>query len=289
MNWKNKRVLVTGSEGLIGKELCILLEDLGAEVYHYDLKKIDSRLAVLKDVTYKKELEDTFKFFEPEYVFHLFGIKGSPKRTNQFPVDFMGPMLQGDTNVILACQKYKVKGMLYTSSIAVENPEDDKYPAWAKMTAETLIQAMRVQYPKGTEYCIVRPANVYGRFDNFDAEHPMVITSLIKKGLNDDVIHVWGDGNQVRDFINAKDVAKGMIQAMEEMNEEPVNLCSGKGVTISKIANIIKDELDKIIVYDDNNQGSDSRVMNLNWNFNPEIDIEEGIKEVIKWKKKEEN
>lgn len=277
--FKGKRVLVTGSEGLIGKELCEILDELEAEVFGFDLE-------LGHDVTDNDDVEHLIKLIEPDYVFHLFGIKGSPKRTNEQPVDFMGPMLQGDTNVILAAQKFGVKRFLYTSSIAVEHPEEDKYPAWAKMTAENLLEAMRIQYPE-FKSCVVRPANVYGRYDNFDNEHSMVVTSLVRKALTEDKLEVWGDGTQIRDFINAKDCARGMIKAMEEMPDKPVNLCSGKEVTIKEIADYIAFETGKKIEYDTSKpRGADSRVMKLDWDFTPEVNILEGLKEVIEHARK---
>ena len=226
---------------------------------------------------------------EPEYVFHLAGIKGNPKMTKERPVDFMGPMLQFDTNMILAAQKAGVKRFLYTSSIAVENPKTDKYPAWAKQTAETLIEAMRIQYPKGTEYCVVRPANIYGRFDNFDNLDAMVITKLIKEAISNNKLVVDTTGiKQIRDFINAKDVARGMIKAIEEMPENPINLCSGKGIRIGEIMSIIANEL-KIPVEQTNLDiilGPDKKVMKDPY-LKPKISIEEGIKEIVQHLKNE--
>lgn len=280
--WKNKKVLVTGSEGMIGKELVIQLKELEANVTGFDIKDGNN---VLK-YDHGHYMFDKYK---PEYVFHLFGIKGNPKKTKEKPVDFMGPMLMGDTNIICLAQKYNIKRFLYTSSIAVENPESDKYPAWAKRTAETLIEAMRIQYPKGTKYCIVRPSNVYGRFDNFNTGYPMVVTSLIKKAMKDGKLILDEKGCwQERDFINAKDVARGMIKCMEEMPTKPVNLCSGKGKQINQLALIISKELNTKLEYTDLKLtlGPNKKVMKLNWDFKPEISLEEGIKEVIKWMNK---
>ena len=56
---------------------------------------------------------------------------------------------------------------------------------------------------------IVRPANVYGPNDNF-GEWSMVVPSLIKKAMENDVLDVWGDGSPIRDLIYAEDVARGM-------------------------------------------------------------------------------
>ncbi len=283
MNWKDKKVLVTGSSGMIGKELVEQLIELGA-----DIKKVD--ITIMDEM----DLRDCYCCLDicqdMDYVFHLAGIKGNPKMTNEKPVDFMGPMLQFDTNMILAAQEKGIKRFLYTSSIAVENPETDKFPAWAKQTAETLIEAMRIQYPDGTKYCIVRPANVYGKYDDFKRENLMVISDLIKKGLKSNmhassILQIWGSGKSERDFINAKDCARGMIQAMEQMPDFPVNLCSGEGIKIIDIAKIICKELNLDFLTGNQDFGAERRVMKINWDFKPEISIEEGIKEVIEWKK----
>jgi GDP-L-fucose synthase len=275
MEWKDKKVLVVGADGMIGNELVEQLEHKKAKVYCMDIKYHD-----MHDVTEKSNVESYLEFHKPDYVFSLFGIKGNPRMTSERPADFMYPMLAGDTNLIYLVNKYGVEKFLYTSSIAVENPETDKYPAWAKLTAETLIDAMRIQYPNGTNYCIVRPCNVYGRYDNLDAKECMVISDLIRKGIKNNIVEVWNDGNGERDFINAKDCARGMIQAMEQMPEIPVNLCSGKGVKIKQVAEIISKELNVPLKLGPINDDS-SRVMKLNWDFKPEIDIEEGIKDTI--------
>jgi len=225
VDWKNKKVLVTGGKGMIGKELVEQLDQLGANVLIADLPRAD--MAV-----YSHCLQACVN---QEIVFHLVGVKGSPKMTKEKPADFMLPMLQCDTNMIRAAYECGVKQFLYTSSIAVLNPQTDVYPAWAKQTAEKLIEAMRIQYTKGTQYCIVRPANVYGRFDNFDNPNAMVVTSLIKKALENKEFEVWGDGSEERDVVNAKDVARGMIMAIEHMPQDPVNLCSNTATQIIQI------------------------------------------------------
>lgn len=287
--WKNKKILITGGLGMIGRELIYQLRELGADVTIADMKKIEDGVILgvhhlvgdlRNNIGCKGICEGK------DYVFHLAGIKGNPKMTNERPVDFMGPMLQFDTNMILAAQEAGVKRFLYTSSIAVENPESDKYPAWAKMTGETLIKAMKIQHPE-INYCVVRPANVYGRFDNFEREDNMVITSLIKKAMKDGklVMDIKGS-KQIRDFINAKDIARGMIKAMEELPDKPVNLCSGKGVSIEFVSDIIANELNIPVEYKELNLtlGPDKKVMK-NPYIKPEVSLEEGIKEAINYVK----
>ena len=263
MNWKGKKVLVTGSEGMIGKELVIQLTELGADVKGFDIK---DRVSPINNVF--DEVQCLEACMGIDYVFHLFGVKGNPRMTSEQPMDFIIPMLRGDLNMIDAAQQKKVKGFLYTSSIAVENPETDEFPAWAKLTAEKLIKGMQIQYPKGTKYCVVRPANVFGRYDDFDNPNAMVVTSLIEKALEEEQLEVWGDGQQIRDFIPAKDVARGMIKTMEAMPKEPINLCRGVGVKIRDVANMIvgheKTKAQRVYYSPEKKVGAESRIMEPN-------------------------
>lgn len=241
-----KKILITGSLGMIGRELEELLvrmeESEGVIIVGTDLKKgLDLR-------DYKTCVALCYGMDE---VYHLAGIKGNPKMTNERPADFM-KMLQFDTNMIYAAQECGVKKFLYTSSIAVENPESDKYPAWAKATGEKLIEAMRIQYPQGTKYCIVRPANVFGKYDNFDNPDAMVVTSLINKASKGEDLVLWGDGLFERDFISAKDVARGMIKVMENIDlcQQPVNLSTGFGTKIRDLAALITGYFKVRVSYD---------------------------------------
>lgn len=279
--YKDKRVAVTGANGMIGRELTDLLSKEGSIVSSidlntgFDLTNYDSCLQACSN---------------QDYVFHLAGVKGNPRMTAERPLDFMYPMLKFDRNMIEAAQSCGVERFLYTSSIAVLNPETDKFPAWAKRTGEMLCEANRAQYPTGTKFCIVRPANVYGKYDNFNNPNAMVITSLIAKAGKNSVFEVWGDGTEVRDFIYSKDVARGMMLALEKMVEEPINLCSGVANTIRDVATAIKKYTNSTPMYTAMKKTGDARrVMPTNGQligFEAETDLETGIKEVIEWREK---
>jgi len=63
----------------------------------------------------------------------LLELKVPPKRTTEKPSDFFVPMLQFNTNMIESARLCGVKKFLYVSSIAIEHPDTDEYPAWAKI------------------------------------------------------------------------------------------------------------------------------------------------------------
>ena len=300
----NKKVLVTGGSGMIGRQLVNLLIERNAEVHIADLnepKNINGEVAFhsvdLKEFSQCKSICQGM-----DYVFNLVGIKASPKACLEQPANIMGPMIQFNTNMLEAAMWANVEWYLYTSTIGVYQPapiltendlwqtvpsRNDWYGGWAKRMGEMQIEAFEKQY--GSSKCsIVRPANVYGTFDNFDLSSAMVIPSLIRKADENEVLDVWGDGSQIRDFINCKDVAKGMLYAVENKITQPINLGSGSGVSIKQIAEIVSQYFNKPIQWNPTGVVGDAvRILDMqranSYGFYPEISIEQGIIETIKW------
>ena len=135
---------------------------------------------------------------------------------------------------------------------------------------------------------IVRPANVYGPYDNFDTANAMVVPSLIRKADENEKLYVWGDGSQIRDFIHAKDVARGMLFAVENKITQPINLGSGDGVSIKEVAETVANFFKKEIIWDkDKPAGDPVRLFDMTrakgLGFSLEVDIKTGIEDTIKW------
>ena len=302
--FKNQKDLVTGGSGMIGRQLVNLLLERGAKVTVADLNE---PINMPSEITFKKvDLRDfngCKAICEGEdYVFNLVGIKCSPKITLEQPADIMGPMLQFNTNMLEAAMQANVKWYLYTSTVGVYTPaeifyEDDVwkgypspndwYGGWAKRMGELQCEAYEKQYGEG-KCSIVRPANVYGPYDNFDTKNAMVVPSLIRKAYENDIIEVWGDGSSIRDFIHAKDVAQGMIFAVENKITKPINLGSGTGVTIKELSEIVANYFNKPIKWlTDKPSGDAKRIFSMeranSYGFYPEISIKEGVEGTIEW------
>lgn len=279
-----KRILVTGGMGMISSFLVdILKKDENNEVIIADIKKGDDLRNLSVCHRYCEDVDE---------IFHCSGLTGSPRKTKEKPVDFMTTILLPDLNMLYAAQVEGVKKFLYTSSIAVLNPQTDKYPAWAKQTAETYIEAMRIQYPNGTKYFINRPANVYGYDPKIGQEDTMVITSLMHKFFTQKEVEIWGDGNQIRDFIYAKDVARAMITIMEKEPNKPINVCSGTENTIKEVVELIAMFFPDVKYYYNNKYAGDQkRVMDNSdlkeLGFQCEVQLDEGIITIINRLKRE--
>ena len=303
------KILITGASGMVGKHLVDMCLQKGYFVKGTDIRyderyseekywgeNFDFQHGNLNNYQRCLELVD-----DVDVVFQVAGVKGSPKRAAEQPNDYFTPMLQMNTNMAEAARLQEVDWYVYTSTIGVYQPaevfkeddvwktfpsENDKYAGWVKRLGELQLDCFETHYGL-KNYSIVRPANIYGEYDNF-GEESTVIASLVKKGCNDKLLSVWGDGTPIRDFIHAEDVARGILMSYENKITEPINLGSGDGVRIRDIASIVATHYGKEIEYDVTKpNGDNKRLMDMtranSYGFHPQVDLETGIKRVIKY------
>ena len=306
--YKNKNVLVTGGTGLIGTQLVNKLVKLKSRVI---VASLDKNIELPKGVEF---IRSDLRFFENclkltkkiDYVFHLAGIKGSPEMAKKKPYQFMTPMLMFNANMLEASRINKVKRFLYTSSIGVYNPKkimkeddvwktfpsrNDWYAGWTKRIGELNVQACQL-FTKKMITIIVRPANVFGPYDNFDTKSAMVIPSLINKFINSKTgaVEVWGDGSNIRDFIFSSEGARAMVLIMFKKPKLPINIGSGEGVSIKKIVEIINEYFGnnhKLSWNKKYSGGDKKRVLDITrlkkLGFKHEINLEKAIYQTINW------
>lgn len=314
MNFTGKRVLVTGGTGLIGRELVeLLLKKNPASVR---IVSLDSKARAHPDCEFQQmdlrlEHNCVTAVNGMDIVMHLMGNKGSPKMAAERPADMFGSHLLCNTNMMDVAFRANVDWYLYTSSVGVYYTapimyEDDVwdtmpsrhdwYPGWAKRIGELQAETYRIQYG-WNRISIVRPANVYGRFDNFDPANAMVIPSLIRRIIDgENPLVVWGDGTPIRDFIHARDCAAGMLHMVEKEFTLPVNLGSGVGVSIKELASTLVDISDEKpqIVWDTSKPNGDAlRKLDTqraaSTGFVPVVSFREGLEEAYRFYKNADN
>ena len=159
--FKNKKILVTGGTGLIGRFVVNKLCDYNAQV---DVVSLDD-LVLDKRAKYIKGDLTNFDFCKEitknlDYAFHISGIKGSVKVTIEKPASFFVPLIMMNTNFLEACRVNNVERLVYTSSIGAYSSREifsedeydsdkspmDMFPGWAKRMAEMQIIAYKKQY-----------------------------------------------------------------------------------------------------------------------------------------------
>jgi GDP-L-fucose synthase len=307
--FENKKVLVTGGTGLVGRELVELLVNRGAKVTSVSLD--ENNLDPAWNAEYiKKDLRSRENCFElckdMDYVFHIAGIKGSPVVMKNFQYQIFRDFIMMNTNMIDAIYNTpSVKWGLYTSTIGTygqartfkeddlwtQNPSpNDWYAGWSKRMGEVQINAYDEQY-KEPKMSIIKPANIYGKFDNFDLRTSTLIPSLTRKVAEaSQSVEIWGDGSAGRDIVHARDIAGAAIFAVENKISQPLNVGNGRTFTIKEVIQTLVEVSGKDleITHDMTKPTGDQfRVPitdRLNgYGFYPSVGLREGLKETYDW------
>lgn len=304
-----KNVLVTGGTGLVGRELVELLVKEGAIVTSMSLD--DNNLDPSWNVKYiKSDLREKKNCYEVcdgmEYVFHIAGVKGSPLVMKTYQYKVFRDFIMMNTNIIDAIYNTpSVKWGLYTSTVGTygqartfkeddlwtQNPsQNDWFAGWAKRMGEVQVNAYEKEYGI-SKISIIKPVNIYGKFDNFNLKTSTLIPSLVRKVAEaNDSIEIWGDGSAARDIIHARDVARSAMFAVENEISEPLNVGNGETYTIKHvIETLIKVSGKNLTITHDLSKptGDQYRVAIidrlLGYGYKNSISLEDGLKETYNW------
>ena len=323
MEFKDKKVLITGAAGLVGVptvEKCIL--EGAKRVYAVDIRLSDplAELAkkypdqievVLTDLTYFHNCEDLFKKDTIDVVLHIAGVKGSPARAAKQPADYLFPMLMFNTNIIKASHDAKVGWFVYMSSVGVYSPSDvmreddvwstmpgknDWYPGWTKRVGELSLEALGIQYG-WKNWTVIRPANIYGLYDNFSPEATVIGSNTWKVfNVDGDEIVCWGDGSPKRDFVFSEDVAQAAIDAVKKEVNDIINFGSATATSIKDTIETIVSEYSSLtgktkkIVWDTTKPNGDmirrlDPEKQIKYGILPRTELKDGIRKTLEYYK----
>ena len=242
------RVLVTGGGGFLGSHLVERLRGEGTDPFV--ARRADY------DLTHEAEAARLFEDAQPELVFHLAAEVGGIGANRANPGRYwyanlmMGAhvleqaRLRGTGKVVLAgtvCAYPKFATVPFREDELWDGyPEETNAPyGVAKKALLVGAQAYREQY--GTNAIFLLPANLYGPRDNFHETNAHVIADLIRKmdEARDEVV-LWGDGTPTREFLYVEDCVDGLLLAAERYDgEQPVNLGTGKEISIRELAELV--------------------------------------------------
>lgn len=302
--FKNKKVLITGSSGFVGKNFVPLFKNLDAKLFLP--KKSDY------DLTIQSDVKAMFNEIKPEIVFHFGALVGGLQANMDRPADFCYENLVAQTHMLheaflFDCEKYitLMGGCSYpgnaNSPIIEEDmwngfPHDGAAPySSAKRMNIVMSQAYRKQY--GFNSIVLVPGNIYGPYDNFDLNNSHVIPALIRKYYeaklnNVDEIIAWGSGKPERDFIYIDDAVKAILKASEIYNSsEIINISSGNSVSIRELTETIANVVNfkGKITWDASKpdgqlkKGFDVTKMKSILDFQPKTSLKLGIEKTYDW------
>ena len=304
---KDKLALVTGGCGFIGSNIVRLL------LSH------DWRVRVLDDLStgYEKNLDglavdltrgdvrDTDAVektaVDVDVIFHLAASIGNVKSLND-PREDSEVNVIGAVNILESARKAGVPRIVYSSSAAIfgelvtmpiaeGHPQDPDSPyGVSKLAAEKHMLCFSKLY--GMTAVCLRYFNVYGVNQRYDA-YGNVIPIFAQRLYEGSSLTIYGDGEQTRDFVNVKDVAKANYLAATRATETGVyNVGCGENITINHLAELVQKTSGITSPSVDNAPPRPSDVRHCRADiskaqrelgFTPDPDIESGLREYFEW------
>jgi GDP-L-fucose synthase len=303
--WPDRRVLVTGGNGFLGKAVCAGLLARGAgTVVAPSSSEYDLRVPA--------QVEAMFAEAQPDVVVHLAARVGGIGANQARPADLYVENLLMGTYVIeearrretpktvllgTVCSYPKITPVPFAeSSLWQGYPEETNAPyGVAKLALLTHAQANRAQYGQSCIYLI--PTNLYGPGDKFHPSVSHVIPALIRKCVEAketgaDHIEVWGTGSASREFLHVDDAAQGIVLAAEHYDgEDPVNLGNDQEMPIKELVGLIADVVgfDGEIRWDTAKPDGqprrrvDTRKATELFGFSASIPFDEGLRQTVDW------
>ena len=321
MELKNKKILVTGSDGFIGSHLVEWLLDKGCQVrafVYYNsfnswgwldslpkekLNQIDVFAGDIRDPNGVRKAMHGM-----DMVFHLAALIAIPFSYHS-PDSYVDTNIKGTLNILQAVRDVGCERVLITSTSEVYGtakyvPIDEDHPfqgqspySATKIGADRLAESFYRSF--NTPVTIVRPFNTYGPRQSARAIIPTVITQLLSGA---EEIRL-GSLHPTRDFNYVKDTVAGFIAIAESLNTigEEINIASQQEISVGELAQIMIDEINpsaRIISDDirlrpeksevDRLLGSNEKIRRLT-GWHPKTSLKQGIRETIAWFKDAEN
>lgn len=311
MNFKEKRVLVTGGAGFIGSEVVSQLIKSGAMVTvldnfssgkkHY-LPKNKNMKIVKGDIRDEKIVARVIK--DQEAVVNLAALPFIPD-SYFYPGDFFSVNTIGSVNMLWNSIKSKTTDLfihISTSEVygsAQTVPMNENHPtaphstyAVSKLAADRA--AFTLHKENGFPVVVIRPFNSFGpRFTE-----PYIIPEIMNQILRGNKELTLGNIHSSRDFTFVEDTANGILRCLQEKKAigEIINIGSGKEISIhdlaKKIAKISKKKIkikydeSRERPYDVNRLLADNSKARKILKWRPKISVEKGLAMTYKWAQK---
>ena len=300
------KVLVTGGAGFVGSNLVRALIDLGHEVTVIDdfSTGLNSNVNLLGCEVETCSILNDSKVDEisarSEYIFHL-AARGSVPRSIRNPDATFDVNVRGTLNVLRSSVKKKIP-LVFSSSSSVygqnlELPKNEfmwtapmtPYSA-SKLSGEALVQSYGLSFD--LPVFTFRFFNIFGPWQRPDHDYAAVIPKWIWKAMNKQVIEIYGDGEQTRDFTYIDSVVSALTQVKKRnlTSPHPVNLAFGARISLNALANELSNYFpDLRVEYRPPRAGDVKDSQNDPSHLNavvPGIEItnfEDGLKKTIEW------
>ena len=255
-----KSILIIGGSGFIGKNIVEALVGVECNIVlitrqlGFDQFKKNSTIKVIKG-----NLNDTHLIksiildYGIEVILHLASNLIPSSVKSQFDEEMQDIVLP-TFEILNYISDKNIKIIYFSSGGTIYGKVDGKvfegselepinYYGYSKLIIENHIQLLsRIA---DLRYVILRPSNVYGKYQRLESKQGFIAVAL-GKILSNQSVEIWGDGNTTRDYVDVLDVAeavKGIIQ--ENIEDQIFNLGSGEGYSLLEVIASIEKHLQR--------------------------------------------
>jgi len=303
---KDKKILVTGSKGFLGKHLVKNL---------LEKRKIPREnlfLPTFEELDLRKWQSCQKAVNGQDVVIHLAAKVGGIGLNKEIPGEMFYDNAIMGIQLIEAARQAGVEKFVALGTICcfpkftpIPFKEDDLWNGYPEETNAPYALAKKMLLVQGQAYhqqynfnsIFLMPVNLYGPGDNFDSKSSHVIPALIRKVAeakkeNRNYIDVWGTGKATRGFLYVEDAAEGILLATEKYDKpEAVNLGSDMEISIKDLTELICKLMDfkGEIRWDTTKpDGQPRRCLDTSrakkeFSFEAKTGFEEGLRKTIEW------
>jgi GDP-L-fucose synthase len=305
---EDKRILVTGGAGFLGRQVIDQLCQHGANREKITVTRShDCDLRVWENCQRAANQQDI--------IIHLAAHVGGIGLNREKPGELFYDNLIMGTQLIHAAYQQGIEKFVCVGTICaypkftpVPFKEDDIWNGYpeetnapygvAKKALLVQLQSYRQQYGFNGIYLL--PVNLYGPEDNFNPSSSHVIPALIRKveaaqTRGEKQLPVWGDGSPTREFLYSTDAARGIVMGTQFYNDaEPVNLGTGYEISIKDLITLICELMEyegELVWETDKPNGQPRRCLDTErakqaFGFTAEVEFRQGLKNTIDWWRK---
>ncbi len=239
------RILITGSNGMVGRSLVKKL----AQLDNMQLITPNRRDLDLFD---SAAINHYFISHQPEMVIHLAARVGGIQANMLNPIEFLTENILMNTLVIAGALAQKIPRLLFIGSSCMYpkdremlhetdmltgllEPTNEGY-ALAKISGASLCKYINQQH--ALSYKTIVPCNLYGPYDNFNPARSHLIPAIIRKlhdakQTNKKEVSIWGNGEARREFMFIDDLTEFILLAIKRIDDMPQQVNVGLGYDYS--------------------------------------------------------
>ena len=288
MNFKNKRILVTGGAGYIGSHVCLALKDTHADVAIIDDLSTGFEPNICYGTLHKIDLNnwlETTRFiaeFKPDAVVHFAGSIVVPESVED-PLKYYQNNTANSLNLIRSCVQHNVPNFLFSSTAAVygipetgicsETSSTNPINPYGRSKLMTEWMLADTAAATNLNYVALRYFNVAGAHQSGqcgqrmkNATHLIKIIAQVLAGTRDKM-SIFGtdyptpDGTCIRDYIHVCDLANAHILALNYLFEggksDIFNCGYSDGFSVKAVIDVSKELFGDFTVIDEPRRAGD--------------------------------